>query len=94
MTAPSLHDRRWLYQVPIVNKKTGERRMVIIELTEFQRRQCVEYEAFYPNHTGGDRGPIARKYALDQADKKTPPGFIPVCDGIERVPLPNLRIVA
>ena len=83
----ALTDRRWSYAVPIVNQKTGERRMVIVQLTEFERLDLLQYEAFNPGHTGGPNGPIANSYAMRHADKKAPAGFVPVCDGIERVVL-------
>ena len=81
----ALTDRRWSYAVPIVNQKTGERRMVIVQLTELERLDLLQYEAFNPGHTGGPNGPIANSYAMRHADKKAPPGFVPVCDEIERM---------
>jgi hypothetical protein len=83
----ALTDRRWFYEVPIVNQKTGERKTVVIQLTEFERLDLLQYEAFHPGHTGGPDGPIANAYAMRHADKKAPAGFVPVCDEIERVTL-------
>ena len=83
----ALTDRRWFYEVPIVNQKTGERKTVVVALTEFERLDLLQYEAFHPGHTGGPDGPIANAYAMRHADKKAPPGFVPVCDEIERVVL-------
>ena len=83
----ALTDRRWSYAVPIVNHKTGERKTVVVHLTEIERRELIEYEAFHPGHTGGPDGPIANRRAMDHADAKAPPGFVPVCEDIERVVL-------
>jgi hypothetical protein len=48
-------------------------------------RKSHAYEAFHPGHTGGDDGPIANAFALRHADKKAPPGFVPVIEEIKRV---------
>jgi hypothetical protein len=77
-------DDRWIYEVPYVNKK-GERSIVVVNLTDSERRHLLEYEAFHPGHTGGDDGLIANAFALRHADKKAPAGFVPVIDEIKRV---------
>ena len=77
-------DDRWIYEVPYVNKK-GERSIVVVNLTDSERRHLLEYEAFHPGHTGGDDGLIANAFALRHAEKKAPTGFVPVIDEIKRV---------
>jgi hypothetical protein len=88
-------DKRWFYKVGCINKKTGERRDVVVEFSDAERRQLLEYEAFHPGHVGGPEGPIAKRFALDHADKKAPPGFVPVEPKyeIERIPQTNLRVL-
>ena len=56
-------DDRWIYEVPYVNKN-GERHIVVVNLTDSERRHLLEYEAFHHGHTGGDDGPIANAFAL------------------------------
>jgi len=77
-------DDRWIYEVPYVNKN-GERHIVVVNLTDSERRHLLEYEAFHPGHTGGDDGLIANAFALRHAEKKAPTGFVPVIDEIKRV---------
>ena len=77
-------DDQWIYEVPYVNKN-GERSIVVVNLTDSERRHLLEYEAFHPGHTGGDDGLIANAFALRHADKKAPAGFVPMIEEIKRV---------
>jgi hypothetical protein len=84
MSPAMLDDKRWVYEVPYVNKN-GERHIVVVNLTDSERRHLLEYEAFHPGHTGGDDGLIANAFALRHADKKAPAGFVPAIEEIKRV---------
>jgi len=67
--------------VPMRHPKTGETRLVVVELTDDERRDAIANAG----HTGGPDGPIVRTYAAHRAEK-TNQGFW-ASDPIERVVL-------
>lgn len=79
----------WKYAVPYVNEKTGERRMIVVELTAEEKRDCTR-NLMDPRAHGGPGGPsgpdaIANNYASRRANEQVPPDFLPVYEEIERV---------
>jgi hypothetical protein len=85
----------WKYAVPYVNEKTGERRMIVVELTAEEKRDCTRNLMDPRAHgahgahgaPGGTSGPdaIANNYASRRANEQVPPDFLPVYEEIERV---------
>jgi hypothetical protein len=85
MSLAMLDDKRWIYEVPCINKSTAARCVVTIELTATERKLCLRELARNPEGPGGDSGCLANRFCLDHADKVSPPGFTPVTEGIRRI---------
>lgn len=58
-----LSDQHWVYSVPLVNSETGERRVVLVELSPEERQDALYNLAVNPNGPGGDRGCIVNSHA-------------------------------
>ena len=78
MMAPMLADKRWKYAVPMWNEKTGERRIVVVELSPDERSDVLR-------NYGQTDELIVNGYAGHRAEKQMP-GFW-VSGEIERVVL-------
>ena len=85
MRDPAFDENPWVYRATYVNAK-GECHTVTVELTELERRQLIEYETYFPNHTGGPAGPIANRYVCGRL---VPPDF--KLEEIRRIPQSNVR---
>ena len=90
MLDTALYDNPLVYQVTYVNAK-DERHVVTVQLTELERRHLIEYETFYPGHTGGPDGPISKSMAIGHAEKIMPVGFVfPADPEIRRIAATNV----
>jgi hypothetical protein len=78
MMAPMLADKRWKYAVPMWNEKTGERRIVVVELSPDERSDVLR-------NYGHTDELIVNGYAGRRAEKQMP-GFW-ISGEIERVVL-------
>jgi hypothetical protein len=76
--APMLADKRWKYAVPMWNEKTGERRIVVVELSRDERSDVLR-------NYGHTDELIVNGYAGHRAERQMP-GFW-VSGEIERVVL-------
>jgi hypothetical protein len=82
---------KWLYSVEIKHAKTHARRTLTVELTEPERLSLLQYECFYPGHTGGPDGPISKSMAIGHAEKIMPVGFVfPADPEIRRIAATNV----
>jgi hypothetical protein len=80
------------YECPFLNRATGERRVVVVELAQHEIADVMYCWALRgPRGTGGPDGLIARGYALARANP--PEGFSAtdvVVEEMRRRPLPTL----
>lgn len=79
---------RWEYDCPFVNPRTGERRVVVVELTPAEREDAIwHFKLRGPNGPGGPKGPIVKGYAWRRAAQSVPSDFVPIVEGIkQRIP--------
>ena len=75
-------NKRWLYECALFNEATGERRLVVVQLSNaerlnalraFERGLAMGYCS--PSGPGGPDGMIVKAYALQRAESIAPAGF-------------------
>jgi hypothetical protein len=89
MTASN--DKPWHYAVPLVNERTGERRLVVVELSEAERADAMQTMLMHPfelqQGDGDGWPPLVNLYASDRALAGLPPEWSVPCAEIVRIRL-------
>ena len=81
----------WIYECSLVNEATGERRNIVVTLTDDERSDALRHLLTRgEGGPGGPDGPIVKGYALRHAAAKAPAGFVPTLEVWRR---PDLAIV-